>query len=360
MPLPEKTIALIGAVTPFLIIALLAVVLRLHVRVTLLRNPGWDDTLCFLAACCALGTYLSNMAGVGVGFGKPLSDIAPENRVELMKTIWISPPLWGLSSALIKMSIVTSYRRIWTSPRFKLFTTTLVIFLAIFGLTLFLAGILACIPVSLSWAPPTPSSRTSDHCLDIPTFMFATSVLNTFFDILILALPVPLVKRLQIAPRQKAALTAVFTVGLVVVVASVMRLVVIYRLDATTDPSEGGVELGLWSGVELNVAIICSCLPTLRPMLARMFPKLLGGTLRSASSWYGSSAGTRSTRRSRRTTNDGNGSYRMRELPSSDSDGAYMKPAHMIDVDMERGVDAMHQVEVIHSEKKHVSYMNLD
>ncbi|KAI1776203.1 hypothetical protein F4818DRAFT_374246 [Hypoxylon cercidicola] len=318
MPVSQQAIPLVVVFTLLLAIAFVAVGLRLYVRVALLKNPGWDDWLCLASVCCALATYLSNMGTVAVGFGDPLPSMTPEDRETALQTLWISPPLWGLSSALIKMSIVASYLRIWSSKKFKLLCRLLLLLIAVFGLTLFLGGVLACVPVRLSWQPP--GARDARRCIDLPRFMFATSTLNTAVDLLVLAVPVPLVRRLQIARKQRIALLAVFTVGAVVCVASVMRLVSIYRLQASTDPSAGGVSLGLWSGVELALAVICACLPTLRPVLARAFPRLLlHTTVDSAPSWRGTGTGTAVRRGgTQRTTADENGTYRMRELPSND------------------------------------------
>ncbi|KAI0166984.1 hypothetical protein GGR52DRAFT_584825 [Hypoxylon sp. FL1284] len=319
MPVSEQAVALVVVFTVFLVIAFLAVGFRLYVRVALLKNPGWDDWLCLASACCALATYLSNMGTVAVGFGEPLTALSPENRQTALQTLWISPPLWGLSSSLIKMSIVSSYLRIWSSRRFKLFCRVLLLLIGIFGLTLFFGGVLACVPVSLSWEPPQArDAADAGRCIDLPRFMFVTSTLNTAVDLLILAVPVPLVRRLQIPARQRLALLAVFTVGAVVCVASVMRLATLFRLRATTDPSVGGIALGLWSGVELTLALICACLPTLRPVLARLFPRLLRSTTAAGSSpsWRGT--GTGPCRAAPRATCDENGTYRMRELPSSE------------------------------------------
>ncbi|KAI0119598.1 hypothetical protein F4814DRAFT_247900 [Daldinia grandis] len=311
MPLSDNSVPLIGVVTPFLVIAFLAVGLRLHVRVTLLRNSGVDDWLCLGAALCSFGTYLANVAGISVGFGNPLPGMTPQERDVVLKTLWISPPLWGLSSSLVKMSIVTSYLRIWSSKRFKLLCSASICGISMFGATLFFGGIFACVPVTLSWAPPGPDSRDPRYCMDLPLFMFATSVLNTAIDVAVLAIPIPLFRKLQIAPKQRAALTAVFAVGAVVCIASIMRLVTLHQLRHTEDPSVSGLPLGIWSGVELDLGIICACLPTLRPMLARAFPRLLGSAVDSSSSW----------RRTERSARDGNGSYRMHELHSSDEDG---------------------------------------
>jgi hypothetical protein len=33
--------------------------------------------------------------------------------------------------------------------------------------------------------------------------------------------------------------------------------------------------LSIWSSIEVNLAIICACLTTLKPLIVRMFPRLL-------------------------------------------------------------------------------------
>ncbi|KAI0095683.1 hypothetical protein F4776DRAFT_582662 [Hypoxylon sp. NC0597] len=363
MPFSPQSIPLVGVVTPFLLVAFIAVGVRLHIRVTLLKNPGADDWLCLGAICCATGTFLANMVGVAIGFGNPILSMSPENRLMTMKTIWISPPLWGLSSALIKMSIVSSYLRIWSGRRFKILCYTLLALLSLFGLTLFFGGIFACVPIALSWTPPSPDSRDPRQCMDLPLFMFITSTLNTAADLVIIAIPVPLVRRLQIAKKQQIALIGVFTIGAVVCVASIMRLVSIYRLGPMDDPSVSGIRLGLWSGVESNLAITCACLPTLRPVLVRLFPKLLNATANSSQSWHRSALGRRWTGR---TTHDENGAYRMHELPSDDFGRDDSK---LVGDNVELGrirVSQVFRVDVesipasSHMDNQHRSYLDID
>jgi hypothetical protein len=45
------------------------------------------------------------------------------------------------------------------------------------------------------------------------------------------------------------------------------------------------VQVGFWSILEINIAIICACMPNLRVFLLRIFPKVLG-TSRDKSSKY--------------------------------------------------------------------------
>ncbi len=64
---------------------------------------------------------------------------------------------------------------------------------------------------------------------------------------------------------------------------SIIRLVTLEKTDFT-DVTYNFSAISYWGAVEVNLAIICACLTTLKPLLARMFPKLLGS---SAATRYG-------------------------------------------------------------------------
>ncbi len=57
-------------------------------------------------------------------------------------------------------------------------------------------------------------------------------------------------------------------------------MVTITYLDFSDMPYNFAV-LSHWSAVEVNLAIICACLTTLKPLVARFFPKLLGSSMAS-------------------------------------------------------------------------------
>lgn len=67
------------------------------------------------------------------------------------------------------------------------------------------------------------------------------------------------------------------TIGSTCIV-SVLRLVWIYPISITTDVTYESPLSALWSNVELNVGILCSCLPTLRSCMTRLFPRLFPAT----------------------------------------------------------------------------------
>ena len=69
-----------------------------------------------------------------------------------------------------------------------------------------------------------------------------------------------------------------------VCITSILRLKSLYTASVSKDLTWDNVGAASWSAVELNVAIICACLPMLKPLLVRMFPHLLGSTGRQNSS----------------------------------------------------------------------------
>ncbi|CAJ2501976.1 Uu.00g048290.m01.CDS01 [Anthostomella pinea] len=311
MAISEKALPFVYAVTPLIGLAILAVALRLHVRLFLVRNAGADDWLCIAAMVLAIVTYVANMIAVVIGFGKPFPSLSVEDQLHIRQAMWISPAIWGLSSALIKMSIITSYLRIWTVRGVVRLCKVLLVIMTLFGLVLFFGDVLACIPVEVSWQMNTIGDN---RCINKPLFLFITSIINIVLDILVYLLPVPLILKLRLPRSQRVALLVPFTIGGVVCVASAMRLVVIHELPNARDESVTGINLSIWSNVEANLAIICACLPALRPIFSRIFPKLLGSVGGSSNNhWFG--------RRKTQTFNDRGGyrsSHQMYPLSSVD------------------------------------------
>lgn len=63
-----------------------------------------------------------------------------------------------------------------------------------------------------------------------------------------------------------------------VVITSILRLHSLYVAVHATDVTWQNIGVGEWSAVEVNVGIVCACLPTLRPVLGRIFPSILASS----------------------------------------------------------------------------------
>lgn len=108
---------------------------------------------------------------------------------------------------------------------------------------------------------------------------WANAAMHLTADLVIMALPMPILSTLKLPRRQKYALVGVFALGFFVCIISILRLIALVDItDATAaDASYTTADLIYWTAAEINAAIVCACAMTLKPLVQRVFPRLLGG-----------------------------------------------------------------------------------
>lgn len=86
-------------------------------------------------------------------------------------------------------------------------------------------------------------------------------------------------KGLKFHWKKKVGVAIMFCVGTFVTVVSILRLRSLVKFGThSTNPMWDFFDPGVWSTVEINVGIICACMPALRLLLVRLFPSLLSTT----------------------------------------------------------------------------------
>jgi hypothetical protein len=71
-----------------------------------------------------------------------------------------------------------------------------------------------------------------------------------------------------------------------VTVISILRLRSLVNFAASSNPTWDQADVINWSNIEINVGIICACLPALRVILVHLFPKILGTTKATKRPYY--------------------------------------------------------------------------
>ncbi|KAI9664062.1 MAG: hypothetical protein M1821_007553 [Bathelium mastoideum] len=94
---------------------------------------------------------------------------------------------------------------------------------------------------------------------------YANCVADVVSDILIISIPVLLLWNVRIPPRQKLILMAIFSVTVVVMVFSIVRVAVVANSKKNVDISW----LYLWSNIEVTVAIIIACVASFRQLFTQ-------------------------------------------------------------------------------------------
>lgn len=93
-------------------------------------------------------------------------------------------------------------------------------------------------------------------------------------DLWILALPVRLMLSIPRPPHEKLALYVIFSLGVISMVASILRLQALRIFTLSTDPLYDSLPINTWSMVEVNVGLLCACIPTLKPLFSLWFAKV--------------------------------------------------------------------------------------
>lgn len=169
------------------------------------------------------------------------------------------------------------------------------------GAVLTLMNIFQCQPVMAAFSPHTSEAQ----CIPLLTEFICSAPVNIVTDLAILALPIPVLTGMRLPKRQKYILVFTFSLGIFVTIVDVIRIYYLQQAisSVTTawsnDPEAlfgdspefaWNASLSLmWSAVELNVGLICACIPTLKPLIIKILPAVLldpDGTTNSNLSTY--------------------------------------------------------------------------
>ncbi|KKZ67578.1 hypothetical protein EMCG_06637 [[Emmonsia] crescens] len=250
-------------------IAILLVANRIYFRLRLARNLAWDDyaIIAAIIACIAMNTL--PLVGVSYGYGKPWNELSKSQQVVSMKMFWAVQIAYKSALNLCKMSILLLYRRIFVTRKFQIAVNIVFTFVVLYFIAALLANLLECRPVAKNFDMTIPGT-----CLNLTAHWFANAISTASSDIVTLLLPMPVIHRLRLPPRQKYGLMCVFALGIFVCIISVIRMTTITFGSKAHDRSQGTVTTLMWAMVECNTSIICACLPMLRTPLSMLFPNL--------------------------------------------------------------------------------------
>jgi hypothetical protein len=109
---------------------------------------------------------------------------------------------------------------------------------------------------------------------------------NIVADIALMSIVAPRIIALKMNHRQKWALMSIVMLGSFVGVAGLVRLVrvgtTLEKYNTTGfDPSWDQYDVSIWSSVEIYVSLICASAPGIKPLIAKILPRLLGSSYSS-------------------------------------------------------------------------------
>ncbi|KAL5614317.1 hypothetical protein BROUX41_004425 [Berkeleyomyces rouxiae] len=168
--------------------------------------------------------------------------------------------VFATSTLCIKLSALFFYLRVFVNRSLKLAAKGTMIFVLLWSVGNILQVFLICRPFRAAYDPATPGTCGSQKASFI-----AIGTFNAVTDVMILVLPIRTVWALKARLSMKIALTAVFTIGLLVTAVSVWRIVALTKLDMHNDLTGTMIYASFLSTTEPLLGIMCISLPMLRP-----------------------------------------------------------------------------------------------
>lgn len=166
---------------------------------------------------------------------------------------------YKLLGGFTKLTFCFLYLRIFNQKWFHRLVIAIATTVAAGSLAYAFGTVFTCSPVDKAWDRKIPGTCTSNV-----RFWFSHAAFNTFFDIVIYILPMPMIRTLKLARGQRTGLISIFSLGAFVIAASIVRMVMLRGSAKTTDPTWGSMEALVWTEIEGNTSVIICCLPALR------------------------------------------------------------------------------------------------
>ncbi|MCJ1468038.1 hypothetical protein MMC07_006664 [Pseudocyphellaria aurata] len=273
----------LAVTTALLVASTTFVALRLVSRIGVVKNVSIDDYFIVLAWLIAFGFSFAICYGTSVGLGRHDRDVKLEWQRSLKQCEYAFSVLYNPALMATKTSICLFYLTLSKNQQiFKWSTIATLIVVNLAGTSLTFLNIFQCRPVSAAFEDPTPSAA---KCIDIVTLYLSSAPVNIITDLALLFLPMPILTAIRLPRNEKMILIVTFSFGAFVAVVDVIRIAYLQsasvaRLqnarDARGDFSWIASLSFMWSAIEVHVGIICACVPGVKPLVAKVFPNLLG------------------------------------------------------------------------------------
>ncbi|KAF2020438.1 hypothetical protein BU24DRAFT_469208 [Aaosphaeria arxii CBS 175.79] len=256
--------------------AIIAVTIRTTVGLVQ-KTFGFDDIFALLAALFGVPVAIMQCNTPGLGFGRDTWTVKIENIYTVQKMVYASQCCYFLSSGFTKLTFLVFFLRIFADQRTHRICYVLIGCSVAYTLAFELTMIFACRPISAVWTAWDMESKV-DYCIDQHTFYYVAASFNIAIDIAIILIPIPELRKLKLSLKRKCFLFSIFGVGGITIVVSCIRLESLAHFATSTNPMYDNLMSAVFSVLEVNVGIICICMPSFRRFLARIIPGCFGTT----------------------------------------------------------------------------------
>ncbi|KAF0316938.1 hypothetical protein GQ607_015824 [Colletotrichum asianum] len=137
-------------------------------------------------------------------------------------------------------------------------------------LTVLFSIIFSCFPTHKNWQIYPDPGNTCQPAISKVNIL-VTVVLNVLTDLYLMSIPIPMLWFSKLPLRKKLGLIVLFSGGILVTMAGILRCVLII-----SDPVNGASQAGSWAVRETFVAVVTTNVPMIFPLIRRWFSPIFG------------------------------------------------------------------------------------
>ncbi|KAL5114678.1 hypothetical protein ACEQ8H_007411 [Pleosporales sp. CAS-2024a] len=285
---------ILGITVPALTLALIFLFVRFYGRGLLRQTLGFDDCVMLFAMLFALPVSSFPLASRKYGLGQHEKHVKPEMFTPYSKMNYAADLLFPAACSLTKISLCLTYLRLFPDNTARNFCFAMMTFVIMFSLASFFMSLFQCTPIRGYW-----DLTVAQKCIDMHVALISIASVNSFSDFMIYLYPAKPLWSLRLPVKQRLGLIFLFSIGLLVCIAGVLRMYFLDQYFKSTDYHWNAAKVWMCMVLEMNLGIMCACLSGVKPVLATLFPTLFGSSYKSRSGATPKLYGNYSTRKSR-------------------------------------------------------------
>ncbi|KAH7091696.1 CFEM domain-containing protein [Paraphoma chrysanthemicola] len=267
------------------VVSNLAVIVRMVGKFTVGKAHhgfGADDACLLITVYTGMSNaILIDRGTIPSGLGRDVWTLNFQDITNFVRFFYVMEVLYFVELTFLKLSLLLFYIRIFPGAQVKKLLWGTVAFNVAFGIAFILAGIFQCQPISHYWHG-WDGEHPNGKCFNINALAWANAAISIAVDLWMLGIPLFQVAKLNMALKKKIAVCLMFMVGTFVTVVSILRLRSLVTFANSINPTWDQWDVSHWSIVEINVGLICACMPAFRTLLAGVLPKVFGSTVGSS------------------------------------------------------------------------------
>ncbi|KAK5130762.1 hypothetical protein LTR08_001707 [Meristemomyces frigidus] len=241
-----------------------------------LKNSGFDDVVMLAALLPVVGVSVCSVLLAEHGLGKDIWMVPFDSITFVLQTWYYDEIMYLIALALIKISLIMTYLRIFPNKQFRTLAYVLIAAFTAYMIAYVVVTIVQCTPIPYAW-----TQWDGEHagvCRHINAQVWCAAALNIIMDLIVVVMPMPLLWQMHMNTRKKLLIMLMFGMGIFVTVISVMRLQTLIRFDKTQNITWDYTAVGYFSTIEMHASVFCACMPGMRRLVIAIWPRLMGAT----------------------------------------------------------------------------------